>query len=158
MNLRSIKIQNFLAIGEAEVEFIPGLTLIEGINRDEPYSASNGSGKSSLIEALFWGLYGQTIRKSLKDEIVNWKAGKNCVVEVEIESDGKGYRIRRGRAPASLALFCDGEDLTTHMMKDTEKQIDDLIGIAGTKKLPRRRGATPIMEAALTRSICLDRV
>ena len=56
MELKELRIKNFLGIGYAEVNFDKrGLTLIEGKNNDSPSSISNGAGKSSIFEAPFLG-------------------------------------------------------------------------------------------------------
>lgn len=142
MKILRVKARNFLAIGEAALVFAPGLKLIEGVNRDEAYSLSNGAGKSSLIEAVFWGLYGKTIRDGLKDDVVNDTAKGKCRVEVLLMVDGKEYKIRRSRKPNALTLkvgrnalaISNGEkecwqDMTCHTIKETEKLVARIVGM-----------------------------
>jgi len=135
MKILSLKARNFLALGEASLDFTPGLTLIEGVNRDEVYSLSNGAGKSSLIEALYWGLYGQTIREGLKDDVINSTAGEKCRVDVVLEVDGKEYRIRRSRKPNSLSLKSGKEDMTCHTVRETEKLVARIVGMPSERFL-----------------------
>jgi len=130
MRILGLKARNFLTLGDASLNFDSGLTLIEGVNRDEAYSLSNGAGKSSLIEALYWGLYGRTIREGLKDDVVNWKKGKNCRVEIFVQVDSDLFTITRSRKPNGLTLKKNnGDDLTAHTIKDTERQVADLLKI-----------------------------
>ena len=74
MKINKITIQNFYSFKEEEflLGSYSGLTLIKGVNKDT--GGSNGSGKSALVEALFFGLTGKTIRKSTEDSLVNNQA------------------------------------------------------------------------------------
>ena len=63
MKINKIEIRNFYSIKKTSLNFnnFKGLVLIEGKNKDT--GGSNGAGKSVLIEAVVWGLFGKTIRK-----------------------------------------------------------------------------------------------
>ena len=84
MKITKIRIQNFYSFKNEEIylDAYSGLTLIKGVNKDT--GGSNGSGKSALVEAIYFGLTGKTIRKSTEDSLVNNQAKKHCVVEVHI--------------------------------------------------------------------------
>ena len=76
MKIDRVKIKNFYCFVNAELDFskYSGLTLIKGVNKDS--FGSNGSGKSALLEAVFFGLTGKTVRKSTEPAIINNKTKK----------------------------------------------------------------------------------
>ena len=98
MKFPTLKIQNFLAITEAEISLADrGLCLIQGINNDDTSATSNGAGKSSIADALCWCLYGITARDVSGDDVINEQAGKETIVTVLVEDDTERYRITRHR-------------------------------------------------------------
>lgn len=98
MKITSLEIENFLGIGHAELMLDEkGLVLIQGENKDDPSAVSNGSGKSSLVDALLWGIYGETSRGLTGDDVVNRVAGKKCIVTIQIADEGHLYLIKRWR-------------------------------------------------------------
>lgn len=84
-----------------------GLVAVVGVNATDAGFDANGVGKSSILDALMWGLFGETSTRrestssdsGLKgDEIVNETVGKDCIVEVFFETTAKGVtRVRRWR-------------------------------------------------------------
>ncbi|NCD42092.1 MAG: exonuclease, partial [Bacteroidia bacterium] len=79
MIITNIAIKNFLGIGEINIDLskYTGITLIEGVNHDSPTSISNGASKSSLMESVYYCLYGKTKRGYSGDEVVNTFAKKD---------------------------------------------------------------------------------
>ena len=73
MKISKLKIKNFYSFRDTSLDFshYEGLTLIKGVNKDN--FGSNGSGKSALLEAVFFGLTGKTVRKSTEVAIINNK-------------------------------------------------------------------------------------
>lgn len=143
MYFGKLSIKNFLVIGEAEVDLHNcGLTLIEGRNEDDESANSNGAGKSSLVDALCWCLYGVTGRGVSGDAVINKKAKKDCVVGVEVWTEGLNcYYIERGRKSKRLGnnlivqhVIVDGNDvgsgceLTKTTVADTQALVNDLLG------------------------------
>lgn len=137
MNIKSLIIENFLSIKEAELADMGawGLVLIQGVNKDDPSASSNGSGKSSLVDALCWCLYGQTARGVSGDEVVNEKAKKGTAVRVHIvDSDGTEYQIVRSRKPSALKVSSRPDDshpwdeITKGTAKLTQQLIDTITG------------------------------
>ena len=132
-NITKVSIQNFRSIqDEVVLEIKPGLFCIEGINMDE--SATNGSGKSSLISAIYWAMTGTTLtNEDLADEVVNTKVGKDCRVTLYITSDKQDIKITRTRKDSedgnNLFLFIDNQDLSCHKIADTQQRINQLIKI-----------------------------
>jgi len=113
-----------------------GLVLVEGVNHDSPTASSNGAGKSSIYEALFWGLYGKTKRGLTGDDVINEAEGKNCWVEIEFDdyrltrfrkcdSNGSGLRLERflAREPGLIGTT----DLTKGTIKDTQALLESIL-------------------------------
>lgn len=140
MKFSNIIIQNFMAIGSADVQLADrGLVLIQGEN-DEAGAVSNGAGKSSLMDALCWVLYGETARGLSGDAVVNATAKKDCLVSVSVIDSGDTYGITRYRkhsteknrlmvtklsgAPPAVTFG----DLTKGTEKETQKVIEQIIG------------------------------
>ena len=124
MNIKKIIIRNFYSFREAEFDFskTKGLTLIKGENKDS--KGSNGSGKSAIFEALFFGLTGKTIRKSVEDGIVNNQVGKGCEVEVYIDGN---VVIKRGKRPTHLEFWVDNKNISKENAIETQKLIDNTL-------------------------------
>ncbi|NBO98639.1 MAG: hypothetical protein EBU90_00660 [Proteobacteria bacterium] len=136
VKFNSISIKNFLSIGKEEVslDFKKGISLITGENKDN--GGRNGVGKSSLIESIYWALFGSTIRDIKKDKIVHnqSKGGSVVVLEFAIE-DGKfstSYKLTRSLEPSKLLLEKYGEfsleDISLSTMPKTDEYIKQLIG------------------------------
>jgi DNA repair exonuclease SbcCD ATPase subunit len=69
----------------------------------------NGSGKSTMLDALCFGLFGKPFRDINKPQLVNTINNKDCVVEVEFDSSNKAYKIIRGIKPNVFEIYCNGE-------------------------------------------------
>jgi DNA repair exonuclease SbcCD ATPase subunit len=130
MQFKRLYMRNFLAVGSDAVEILfdqyKGLTLISGANQDVPGRSSNGSGKSTIIEGIFYGLTGRTLRKINADNILHNSNAKLCRVEIEFDS----VKIVRTLEPSTVKLFVDGVDKTvTGAIKETKKLIDEQVGV-----------------------------
>tara|TARA_Y100000034_G_scaffold39084_2_gene48124 strand:+ start:4700 stop:6628 length:1929 start_codon:yes stop_codon:yes gene_type:complete len=138
VNILSVELDNFLIIQKAVVELNNrGLVHIVGINEDDSTSNSNGSGKSAIIEAVYWGLFGDTLR-SLKsvDDVVNNNVGANCCVSVNLEDEGKQIKVTRYRKHTkhknNLYLYIDEVDSRGKDNRETQEFIEALIGVDKT--------------------------
>lgn len=70
----------------------------------------NGTGKSSMIlDTLSFGLFGRPFRKIKKDRLINTKNGKDALVEIDFEKDGKQFMVRRGLKPAIFEIYENGQ-------------------------------------------------
>ena len=69
----------------------------------------NGSGKSTMLDALCFALFGKAFRNINKPTLLNSINGKDCVVEVEFSTNNKSYKIIRGIKPNLFEIYQDGE-------------------------------------------------
>lgn len=129
----TLYIQNFMSIRTAEIKLDgQGMVLITGENKDNPDFDNNGAGKSTIIEALSYVLYGRTIRGLKGDDIVNCTVGRNCRVMLDItDDDGTNYRVSRYRKHnTNKNKFClhrNAVDITPKSEADFTKAIGDLL-------------------------------
>ena len=121
--LKNITLRNFLSIGQVTqaVNFDrQELTLILGENLDlGGDGARNGTGKTSLIQALSYALFGVPINSIRKDNLVNRTNAKNMMVTLEFSVNGIDYKIERGRKPNILRFYVNS---------DLQKGVDDAQG------------------------------
>ncbi len=132
VNFKSLTIKNFLSVGETPVSinFQPGVNVITGTNYDKEDS-KNGVGKSTIADALYFALFGTTIRELSKDLIVNSFTKKKCEVVLDIDiENGNGlsqYRITRTINPTKCHMTKNGEDITRSTMAKTNEYIQKLV-------------------------------
>ena len=135
MEILNMQIENFLIIGQADITLSNrGLCRIAGENSDDTTSSSNGSGKSSIIEGVYWCLFGETLRNiKAADGVVNRKTKKNCSVVLEFSEEGILYRVERYRKHSkyknNLYLYINDVDSRGKDNRDTQKYIEDIIGM-----------------------------
>ena len=92
------------------------LTLVLGENLDLGGDGSrNGTGKTTIINALSYAMYGNALTNIKKDNLINKTNQKNMMVTIDFEKDGESYRIERGRKPNTMKFF----------VGDTEREITD---------------------------------
>lgn len=100
--IKAVRWTNFLSTGNifSEIKLSDcKMTLICG---------DNGSGKSTMMDAICFGLFGKPFRKINKPQLVNSITNKNTLVEIEFEANGKQYMIRRGIKPTVFEILQDG--------------------------------------------------
>lgn len=131
IKFKKIHIQSFLSIGDATIDLQnSGYTLVEGVNLNtEDNASSNGSGKSSLFEAIVWALTGDTIRGSKSVE--NIYTDDSALVDLYFDVDGKEYHLQRGKSDSSgkntLKIWVDNDDKSGKGIRDTEKVLHELL-------------------------------
>ena len=100
---RSVRWKNLLSTGnyytEIRLDQNPQ-TLIVG---------ENGSGKSTMLDALCFGLFGKAFRPINKPQLLNSINGKDCVVEIVFDTNNRSYKIVRGMKPNVFEIYQDGE-------------------------------------------------
>ena len=124
MKINKVEIKNFYSIKNVVLNFdnFKGLVLLEGKNRDT--GGSNGSGKSVLIEAVVWGLFGRTIRKSTEDALINLYSKKECSVRITVNNN---VVIERGKKPTYLRFLVGEEDKSRDNATNTQKLIEEYL-------------------------------
>lgn len=114
------------------------LTLVLGENLDIGGSDAgnrNGTGKTTIINALSFALYGNALTNIRKDNLINKTNGKNMLVTVEFEKDGTQYRIERGRKPNVLKFYVnnneqEADDNAQGDSRETQRAIETLLGMS----------------------------
>jgi len=134
MELKTLSINNFFSIEEFSHDLSNrGLVLIQGKNQGVDGFTSNGSGKSTIADALCWVFYGKTIRKlGSADDVVNRKKKRNTAVTLEIlDDDGTEWKIARYRKHKeygnSVFLYKNNINVTPKSDKDTVNMISSIL-------------------------------
>lgn len=125
--IKSVSIKNFFSYGPQETVIDlsgNGITNISGVN---------GVGKSTIIEAMLFALYGKTRQEKVSD-VVNRSVGKDCKVSVEfVGDDDEVYKVLRYRAHTThkdkVYLFKGDKDISSKNTSDTNEQIIDYFGM-----------------------------
>lgn len=129
---KQLKIQNFLSVGNdiVEIKFNKGLNIITGINHDKP-DRQNAVGKSTIADALYFAIFGDTLREIKKDLIVNNITGGRTIVEldfaVQLSNVTNNYNIVRTLSPTKISIFENGVDKTRDSIANTTKYICEVI-------------------------------
>tara|TARA_B100001093_G_C26844561_1_gene1022135 strand:+ start:891 stop:2657 length:1767 start_codon:yes stop_codon:yes gene_type:complete len=140
LKIKNVSAKNFMSVGNntQAVNFDNcQLTLVLGHNLDMGGDGSrNGTGKTTIINALSYALYGDALTNIRKDNLINKTNGKGMITTVEFEIQGKQYRIERGRRPNILKLYIDGQDAVDGEQqgdsRETQKEIEKIIGFPHT--------------------------
>jgi DNA repair exonuclease SbcCD ATPase subunit len=112
------------------------LTLVLGENLDLGGDGSrNGTGKTTIINALSYALYGNALSNIRKDNLVNKTNGKNMLVSLEFAVNGKDYKIERGRKPNILKFYVDNAEQNINNdaqgdSRETQDAIEQLLGLS----------------------------
>ena len=131
LTFNKIHIENFMSIGNADIDLDNrGYTLVSGVNnRQEDLARSNGSGKSSIFEAIVWCLTGDTMR-GIKD-VVNNYGTDGALVEIEFNLDNHKYVLQRSKDHSkfktNLLINIDNEDKSGKGIRDSEKLLKEYI-------------------------------
>ena len=97
-------------------------------NQNTLVVGENGSGKSTMLDALCFALFGKAFRNINKPNLLNSINGKDCVVEVEFDSNNKSYKIIRGIKPNKFEIYCDGELLNQDAaVRDYQEYLEKFI-------------------------------
>jgi DNA repair exonuclease SbcCD ATPase subunit len=119
---KSIKFKNFISTGNywTQINFDRSTnTLVVG---------TNGAGKSTMLDALCFVLFGKAFRNINKPQLVNSINQKDCVVEIELAIGTKQYRIVRGIKPNIFEIYQDGELLNQDAAnKDYQEHLEKFI-------------------------------
>lgn len=139
MKIKSVTAKNFLSIGNVTQSVFLNrndLTLVLGRNLDlggDAAGVKNGTGKTTLVNAISYALYGSAISNIRKDNLINQTNGKNMLVSIDFEKDGIDYRIERGRKPNTMAFYVSGQEkkITDDSQGDSRETQDEIERILG---------------------------
>lgn len=121
MKLKSLKLENFRQHEDSFIEFSNGITIING---------TNGSGKSTILEAITWAIYGTDAARGTKDSIKFNKAKAKAKVRVELvlDLDNELFRVERFLDKAELYLGNSTTPIVTSQQEVT-KYLTDKLGM-----------------------------
>ena len=115
------------------------LTLVLGENIDlggDDTGARNGTGKTTIINALSYALYGQALTNIRKDNLVNKTNQKAMLVTIDFEVNGIDYKIERGRKSNVLKFYIGDQeqeakdDNSQGDSRETQQEIERLLGMS----------------------------
>lgn len=122
VQFKTLKYKNFLSTGNA------GTTIQLNRNTTTLIQGVSGAGKSTIIDALCFGLYGKPFRNINKPALINSINQKQLEVEIEFTTDGKDYRIVRGIKPAKFEIYQGKKMLNQDAaVRDYQKVLEDQI-------------------------------
>lgn len=140
---KKIRWQNFLSTGNQFTE----ITLNK--SKSTLVVGENGAGKSTMLDALSFALYGKPFRNINKPQLVNTITQKNCLVECEFSIGSKEYKIRRGQRPEVFEIYCNGglinqspnikeyqEILETTILKMNHKSFGQIVVLGSANFIP----------------------
>jgi len=143
IKIKELTVKNFMSVGNQTqaVNFAQqNLTLVLGENLDQggdDNGSRNGTGKTTIVNALSYALFGNALTNIKKDNLINKINNKGMLVTLGFEKDGLDYRIERGRKPNVLKFFVNDQEQETAEtddaqgdMRETQKDLDDLLGMS----------------------------
>ena len=141
IRIKDLTVKNFMSVGNVSqaVDFNQQqLTLVLGENLDQGGDDSgsrNGTGKTTIINALSYALYGQALTNIKRNNLINKTNSKGMLVTLHFEKNGVDYRIERGRSPNILKFYVDDQeqemiDESQGDSRKTQEYINDLLGMS----------------------------
>lgn len=139
IQIRNLTVRNFMSVGNATqaIDFDrTDLTLVLGENIDLGGDGSrNGTGKTTIINALSYALYGQALSNIRKDNLVNKTNSKGMMVSLDFAVSGQDYRIERGRKPNVLKFYVNTKeqqatDEAQGDSRETQNEIERIMNMS----------------------------
>ena len=141
IKIQDLTVKNFMSVGNVTqaVNFNDeNLTLVLGENLDQGGDDSgsrNGTGKTTIINALSYALYGQALTNIKRNNLINKTNSKGMLVTLNFEKDGNKFRIERGRSPNVLKFYINGQEqsgeLNNESQGDSRKTQEDIQNLLG---------------------------
>jgi DNA repair exonuclease SbcCD ATPase subunit len=139
--IKTLTVRNFMSVGNTTqaVDFDrQDLTLVLGENLDlggDDSGARNGTGKTTIINALSYAMYGNALTNIKKDNLINKTNAKGMMVTIDFDKDGETYRIERGRKPNIMRFFVGSTekeitDDTQGDSRETQQEIERMLGMS----------------------------
>jgi len=139
LTIKTLIVKNFLSVGnQAQSINFEGknLVLVIGENMDlggDDAGARNGTGKTTIINAISYAFYGDALTQIRKDNLVNKTNNKDMLVAIEFEKNGIRYKIERGRKPQILRFYRDDIEQESNEAqgenRETQHEIEKLLGM-----------------------------
>jgi DNA repair exonuclease SbcCD ATPase subunit len=134
IKIKDLTVKNFMSVGNQTqaVNFDrEKLTLVLGENLDQggdDAGSRNGTGKTTIINALSYALYGQALTNIKRNNLINKTNSKGMLVTLHFEKDGTDYRIERGRSPNILKFYINDQEqeLIDESQGDSRKTQEDI--------------------------------
>ena len=141
IKIKSLTVKNFMSVGNQTqaVDFDKQqLTLVLGENLDQggdDMGSRNGTGKTTIINALSYALYGIALTNIKRNNLINKTNNKGMLVTLTFEKDGTDYKVERGRGPNLLKFFVNDQEqeMTDESQGDsrkTQETINELLGMS----------------------------
>jgi len=139
IKIKNLTVRNFMSVGNATqaINFDrQDLTLVLGENLDLGGDGSrNGTGKTTIINALSYALFGSALTNIRKDNLINKTNSKNMLVSLDFTIAGVDYRIERGRKPNVLKFYVNNQeqqpsDESQGDSRETQQDIERLFGMS----------------------------
>jgi DNA repair exonuclease SbcCD ATPase subunit len=141
IKIKDLTVKNFMSVGNQTqaVDFNKQqLTLVLGENLDQggdDAGSRNGTGKTTIINALSYALYGVALTNIRRNNLINKTNSKGMLVTLHFEKDNIDYRIERGRSPNVLKFYINNEeqemdDLSQGDSRKTQEDIGNLLGMS----------------------------
>jgi DNA repair exonuclease SbcCD ATPase subunit len=143
IKIKELTVKNFMSVGNQTqaINFAAeNLTLVLGENLDQGGDDSgsrNGTGKTTIVNALSYSLFGNALTNIKKDNLINKINNRNMLVTLAFDKDGVDYRIERGRKPNIFKFFVNDTEQETDEVDDsqgdvreTQRDVDDLLGMS----------------------------
>jgi len=141
IRIKDLTVKNFMSVGNQTqaVDFNKEqLTLVLGENLDQggdDNGSRNGTGKTTIINALSYSLYGVALTNIKRNNLINKTNSKGMLVSLDFEKDGIDYRIERGRSPNVLKFYINNQeqemlDESQGDSRKTQADINDLLGMS----------------------------
>jgi len=136
IKIQDLTVKNFMSVGNVTqaVDFNKEqLTLVLGENLDQggdDTGSRNGTGKTTIINALSYAMYGQALTNIKRNNLINKTNSKGMLVTLNFEKDGNQYRIERGRSPNVLKFYINNheqqDDMHDESQGDSRKTQEDI--------------------------------
>ena len=140
--IKALSVKNFMSVGNATqgIDFDRrDLTLVLGENLDlggDDSGARNGTGKTTIINALSYALYGHALTNIKKDNLINKTNNKHMLVTIDFDCNEQSYRIERGRKPNVLKFYINDQeqeskdDNSQGDSRETQQDIERLLNMS----------------------------
>ena len=141
IKIKDLTVKNFMSVGNQTqaIDFSKEqLTLVLGENLDQggdDTGSRNGTGKTTIINALSYALYGQALTNIKRNNLINKTNSKGMLVTLHFEKNNTDYRIERGRSPNVMKFYINNQeqeivDESQGDSRKTQESINELLGMS----------------------------